>query len=213
MSDVLQVETRKLFGKQNSRRLRSGGRLPAVLYGHGKEPVSLSLSEDQLNTSLRHGAKVVELAGSEQGKALLQDVQWDTFQQNVLHVDLLRVEAGDRVKVEIPLVLRGDAPGAHGGGLVEQLLRSVELETSPTMVPDQLHLTINHLELGDSLTVGDIDDVPEGAKVLADASQACVHCVKPLAELEEAEADVASSSEPEVIGRKSDDESSGSPGE
>lgn len=207
MAEVLQVETRKLFGKQNNRRLRSGGRLPAVLYGHGKEPVNLSLSEEQFNTSLRHGAKVVELAGAEQGQALLQEVQWDTFQQVVLHVDLLRVEQGDRVKVEIPLVLRGVAPGTNEGGVVEQLLRRVNMETSPASVPEQLHLSINGLELGGTLTVADIDDVPEDAKLQVEASHVCVQCVMPAVELEEEEAEVEGSSEPEVVGRKSEDQS------
>ena len=75
MSEVLQVESSTLLGKQNNRSLRSGGRLPAVLYGHGKESVHLTLCEDQFNASLRHGAIVVELDGAEQGQALLQDVQ------------------------------------------------------------------------------------------------------------------------------------------
>lgn len=212
MAEVLQVESRELLGKQNNRRLRNLGKLPAVLYGHGKVPINLTLSEEQFNASLRHGAKVVQLAGVEQGQALLQEVQWDTFQQYVLHVDLLRVEVGDRVKVEIPLVLRGDAPGTHEGGVVEQLLRAVELETSPGSVPECLHLSINGLELGGSLTLQDIDDVPDGATILTDTSKACVHCYTPLAEMEEAEEELASSSEPEVIGRKTEDEPDGSSG-
>jgi large subunit ribosomal protein L25 len=212
MAEVLQVESRELLGKQNNRRLRNGGKLPAVLYGHGKKPVNLSLLEDQFIASLRHGAKVVELSGVEQGQALLQEVQWDTFLQNVLHVDLLRVEIGDRIKVDIPLVLRGDAPGTHEGGVVEQLLRTVELETSPALVPENLHLSINGLKLGDSLAVRDIDDVPEGATLLVDVSQPCVHCYMPMAEPEETEAEMVGSSEPEIIGRTSEDESDDSPG-
>ena len=100
MSDVLQVEDRKLVGKQNNRRLRGSGKLPAVLYGHGKETVSLSVPEDQLKATLRHGAQVVQLQGAASGQALLQEVQWDTFQQYVLHVDLMRVDETDRVQVE-----------------------------------------------------------------------------------------------------------------
>jgi len=208
MSEVLQVENRKLLGKQNSRRLRSGGRLPAVLYGHGKEAVSLTLCEDQFKASLRHGAKVVELAGAEQGQAFLQAVQWDTFQQYVLHVDLLRVEVGDRIKVEIPLVLRGDSPGTHEGGVVEQLLRTVELEVSPSSVPENLHLSINNLRLNGSLTVEDIDDLPEDVTMLTASSQVCAQCILPQAESDEVDAAVEGSSEPEIIGRKSEDESS-----
>jgi len=213
MSEVLQVETRKLLGKQNNRRLRSGGRLPAVLYGHGKESVHLTLCEDQFKASLRHGAIVVELAGAEQGQALLQEVQWDTFQQAVLHVDLLRVVKGERVKVEIPLVLRGDAPGTHGGGVVEQLLHTLELETVPSMIPENLQISVNELELDGSLTVGEIEGVPEGATLLADTSQVCVQCVLPQAVPEEVESEVMGASEPEVVGRQAENESSDAPGE
>src|SRR5436189_5414637 len=87
MAETLKVEKRKSFGKRNNERLRRAGRLPAVLYGHGEECVSLTLASDQFETSLRHGAKVVDLHGDAEGKALLQDVQWDVFYQQVLHVD------------------------------------------------------------------------------------------------------------------------------
>ena len=107
MSDVLEVSARESLGKLNSRRLRAEGILPAVLYGHGKEPVSLMLPADQLHASLRHGAHVVELQGAATGQALLQAIQWDTFQQHLLHVDLLRVDSKERVKVQVEVVLRG----------------------------------------------------------------------------------------------------------
>jgi large subunit ribosomal protein L25 len=213
MSEVLQVESRTLLGKQNNRRLRSDGRLPAVLYGHGKESVHLTLCEDQLNASLRHGAHVVELAGAEQGQALLHDVQWDTFQQSVLHVDLLRVVKGERVTVEIPLIMRGDAPGTHGGGVVEQLLHAIELETVPSLIPENLQISVNELELDGSLTIEAIEGVPEGATLLADASQICVQCVLPSAAPEVAESAVEGASEPEVVGRQAEDGSSGDSGE
>ena len=96
MAETLHVETRKSVGKRNNIRLRRAGRVPAVLYGHGEESVNLALSADECEASLRHGAKVVDLDGAASGKALLQDVQWDTFFHQVLHVDLLRVRAGER---------------------------------------------------------------------------------------------------------------------
>lgn len=213
MSEVLQVESRTLLGKKNNRRLRSDGKLPAVLYGHGKESVHLILCEDQLNTSLRHGAHVVELAGAEHGQALLQDVQWDTFQQSVLHVDLLRVVKGERVTVEIPLVIRGDAPGTHGGGVIEQLLHAVELETVPSLIPENLQISVNDLELDGSLTVEAIQGIPEGATLLADTSQVCVQCVMPSAAPEVDESGVGGASEPEVVGRQTDDGSNDDSGE
>jgi large subunit ribosomal protein L25 len=207
MSELLHVEKRNALGKRNNVRLRRKGRLPAVLYGHGEDPVSLTLAADEFEASLRHGAKVVDLDGDASGKALLQEVQWDTFFQQVLHVDLLRVQAGERVTVEVPIELRGEAPGTRGGGVVEQPIHSIEIEVSLDVIPDKLHLNINHLEIDGYLTAKDITDLPEGATILSDDEAVIVHCVLPAADEEAAMAEEAASGEPEVIGKgKEDDE-------
>ena len=205
MADVLQVDDRKLFGKLNNRRLRRGGRLPAVLYGHHKPSVSLSLGEEDLQALMRHGVQVVDLQGAASGHALLQELHWDTFKQHVLHVDLLRVDASERVQVEIPIVLRGDAPGTHDGGIVEQLVRSVDIETNPTAIPENLHININSLGLNDALMTSAIEDLPEGATLVSDGTKIAVQCVEPVAELEEEET-VTGGAEPEVIGRKEEED-------
>jgi large subunit ribosomal protein L25 len=207
MSETLKVAPREQTGKLVNRRLRQSGQLPAVLYGHGKPSVSLSLSEDQFRATLRHGAKVVELTGAESGQALLQHVQWDTFQQSVLHVDLLRLEKGELVTVEVPLQVRGEAPGEHHGGVVELLVRSVEIEVSPAGVPEALHLNVNHLELNETLPLSAIEDLPAGARILGDSAQVAVQCVEPVAAPTEEGSGAAIGGEPELIGRHGDDES------
>jgi large subunit ribosomal protein L25 len=200
MSDLIHVDERKNHGKRNNVRLRRSGRLPAVLYGHGEEPVSLTLAADQFEASLRHGAKVVDLDGAATGKALLQDVQWDVFFQNVLHVDLLRVRAGEKVKVEVPIELKGEAPGANEGGVVEQVLHSIEIEVSLDVIPEKLHVSIKNLQVGGHLTVKDIYDLPPGAELVdVDDDMMVVHCIKPAAEVEAAEEGAAA--EPEVIAK------------
>ena len=206
MSELLHVETRKTSGKRNNERLRRGGKLPAVLYGHGEEPVSLSLAADEFEASLRHGAKVVDLDGGASGKALLQDIQWDTFFQQVLHVDLLRVHAGERVTVDVPVELRGESPGAANGGIIEQMIHSVEIEVALDVIPDKLHLKINNLQIGEHLTVKDIIDLPAGATVNLDDDEMIVHCIMPATEEELAEAEEGATAEPEVIGKGKDDE-------
>lgn len=204
MSEVLEVKKRDLVGKLNNSRLRRAGKLPAVLYGHGKECLSLEVSADDLKSSLRHGAKLVQLKGAADGQALLQDIQWDTFQQHVLHVDLLRVEAQDRVKVNVDLLLRGEAPGEHEGGVVEHLVHFLEIETDPGHIPDHLHVSINQLHLGEELRISDIEDLPAGATVLGEPDMILVHCVEPtvLPEVEETGTDGA---EPEIIGGRQDE--------
>jgi large subunit ribosomal protein L25 len=209
MSDQLKVEPRKNHGKRNNLRLRRNGKVPAVLYGHGEDCVSLALAADQLEASLRHGAKVLDLDGAATGKALLQDVQWDVFYQHVLHVDLLRVRAGEKVTLEVPIELRGEAPGAAQGGVVEQVLHSVEIEVELDLIPEKLHVSVNKLEVGGELTIRDIVDLPAGATVNADEDAMVVHCIMPSVEEEEPVAGEGAAAEPEVIGKGKEDEEEG----
>jgi large subunit ribosomal protein L25 len=206
MAELLHVEQRKDHGKRNNVRLRRSGKTPAVLYGHGEEAVSLILAAEELEASLRHGAKVVDLDGAASGKALLQDVQWDTFFHQVLHVDLLRVRAGERVTVDVPIELRGESPGAGNGGVVEQMIHSVEIEVALDVIPDKLHVNINNLQIGDQLAIKDIIDLPAGATVNMDEDEMIVHCIMPSAEEEEAAAEEGAVAEPEVIGKGKEDE-------
>jgi len=208
MSDLLEVEPRTAHGKLSSRRMRKSGKLPAVLYGHGLESLSLTVLADQLDATLRHGAQLVELKGAADGQALLQHVQWNTFQTHVLHVDLLRVDASDRVKVEIAVHLRGEAPGESEGGVVEHLRHSIEVETNATNIPDSLHLNINNLHLGGSLKSADIVDLPAGVEVLTSADAVLVQCVEATPEDLGDATGSEGGAEPEVIGQKADDEES-----
>jgi large subunit ribosomal protein L25 len=207
MAELLRVEKRKSFGKRNNERLRRAGKLPAILYGHGEEAVSLSLAADQVEASLRHGAKVVDLDGDANGKALLQDIQWDAFLQQVLHVDLLRVRAGEKVQIDVPIELKGESPGVLNGGIIEQVVHSIEIEVALDVIPDKLHISIKNLQIGDHLSAKDIMDLPPGAKILVDEDELIVHCVMPVTEEEEAEAaEEGATAEPEVIKKGKDEE-------
>ncbi|MEM9352934.1 MAG: 50S ribosomal protein L25 [Planctomycetota bacterium] len=205
-TDTITVEKREKLGKLNSRRLRAEGIVPAVLYGHGEEPVSLKMDAKPLRASLRHGAKLVELTGAAKGSALLQDVQWDTFEQHILHVDLLRVDAKEKVVVEVPLLIRGQAPGESEGGVVDHLVHHIEIETTAGSIPEQLHVSVNDLHLGGSLLPKDIEDMPAGAKAVAGEDLVLVSCHEPKVVVEEEADGVEGSAEPEVIGGKKDDE-------
>lgn len=208
MSDILKAEPRDKVGKLNNRRLRATGKIPAVLYGHGEGSVSLTLAKEQLRTVLRHGGKLVELQGAASGQALLQDLQWDAFGRDLLHVDLLRVQAGDLVTVEIPVELKGDAPGENEGGVVEFVHRTVSIEVTPGDLPEKLHMDASELHLGGSLYAASITDLPKGAKVLLDEHEVIVHCVPPAGEPAEGEEGaVSGGAEPEVIGKKEEEES------
>lgn len=203
MSEALKVEKRAALGKRNSRRLRHAGNVPLVLYGHGEQSVSLSVSADQLAAVLRHGARVVDLEGAVKEKAFIRELQWDPFGTHILHADFTRVSADERITIEVPVVLRGESPGVKEGGHVEHLQHQVEIECLAIAIPEKLDLRIGELKLDESLRAKSID-LPAGVKMLTDPETVIVHCALPVEE-GEGEA-VAEGAEPEIIGRKADEE-------
>ena len=202
MAEVLNVELRNSLGKRNSRRLRAAGSIPAVLYGHGKEVVNLSVSAHDLEATVRHGTRLVDLSGAVKQQAFVRELQWDTWGTSVLHVDFTRVSAHERLQVTVALELRGEAPGLKEGGIVEQLVHEIELECEVTDVPEKIEVNVNSLALDDSITAGDLP-LPPSATIGCPVDTVVVQCVVPAAAPEEEEAlGEAGEAEPEVIGRK-----------
>jgi large subunit ribosomal protein L25 len=206
-AEVLNVQVRDETGKRKVRRLRANGMIPAVLYGHGQQVVSLSVPADEVNAALRHGNRVVALQGGLNEQVFIREVQWDTFGHDVLHLDFTRVQAGEMLETTVLLECRGDAPGTHAGGVVEQPLHELEIRCPPEAMTDRIEVNINALELGQSITVGDLE-LPRGAEALAEADMVVVQCVERVEEEEESEA--TGPAEPEVIGRKEDEDAESS---
>ena len=203
MAEVLNVKPRDSFGKRRSRRLRDAGSIPAILYGHGEANISLTITSDEMASAIRHGSRVVELKGAVNEKALVRDLQWDTYGISVLHVDLARVSEHERVHVEVKLETRGQSPGAKDGGVVELLVHELEIDCEALSIPDRLEISIKDLQIDGSLTAGDVT-LPPGVQLLTDPETIVVHCVKPM-DQDEAAAEPGAA-EPELIGRKPADE-------
>jgi large subunit ribosomal protein L25 len=204
MAEVLKVKIRDTRGTGRMRRLRAVGNIPAVLYGHGEANVSLSVPADQLSAAIRHGTHLVTLEGEITDTALIREVQWDSLGIGVLHVDFTRVRAGESVELSITVELRGEAPGTKEGGIIEQLLYSVDIDCPVAAIPEKFEIRLNALALGGTIFVKDIP-LPEGAKLLSDPEAVVVQCVTPMAVEEEA-VPGAETAEPEVIGKKPDEE-------
>jgi large subunit ribosomal protein L25 len=196
MSEPLEVLPRTATGTKDCRRLRREGLVPAVLYGHGEDCVNLTAKREAIDAMVRHGSRFVELHGAVETGAIVRDLQWDTFGAHPLHVDFLRASKTERVRVKVPLDMKGDAPGHHAGGIVTLVIHELELECTPDAIPDHLHAMIGELELGAAIRVRDIA-VPPGGQILADPEEVLVTCTKPGEKLE---AEVTAT-EPEVIGR------------
>ena len=204
MAEVLNVKIRESRGTSRARRQRAAGHIPAILYGHGLESVSLSVPTDQVVAVVRHGGHLVQLEGDVSDTALVRAVQWDPFGVDVLHIDLARVKAGEKVRLNLVVELKGTAKGTKEGGVIVHVRHDVQVDCPVISIPDKLQLNINNLALNEHFTAGKIE-LPEGATLVTDPEAVIVQCITPLAE-KEPEAPAAEVAEPELIRKPKEEE-------
>jgi large subunit ribosomal protein L25 len=205
MAESLNVKMRDARGTRDARRLRRGGSIPAVLYGHGEATHSLAVPADEMAAVVRHGGRVVELRGAVNEKALIRELQWDVYGLHVEHVDFARVSEHERIEVKVAVELRGQAAGVKDGGVVEHFTHEIEIECEALSIPDRIEVSIGDLKIGDSITAADLK-LPPGVTLVSDPEAVIVQCVEARAEEEEAVAAAPGAAEPEVIGRKAEEE-------
>lgn len=181
----LQADRRQAAGTGACRKILARGRVPGVVYGKQLPSRSLEFDRKQLEVFLAkalRGTVVVRMEirdgeGSQEAYSVLKEVQKDPVTDRVIHVDFYEVAFGKKFRVDVPLRLTGKATGIEMGGILEQVMRNIEVECIPSKVPEFLELDVTKLGIGDSLKVEDIV-FPEGvAPVDKDLSQtvASVH--------------------------------------
>jgi len=172
------AELRENFGKGYARRLRAAGKIPAVIYGHGTEPQHVALPGHQVSLLVRRANAVLELdvAGKEQ-LTLVKDVQKDPVRQVIEHIDLLVVKKGEKIQVDVPIVVVG-APAA--GTIANLDAVSVALEVEATHIPEHVELSVEGLEDGTHITAADLT-LPRGASLAADPEMLIVAVSVPAA--------------------------------
>jgi len=213
----LKGERRTELGTRPSRKLRELGRLPAVIYGHGEKPETITLDLHDVEVGLAHGIRTLQVnIGGKKGQYLIKEVQYDHLDHTPIHVDLARVNLNERVTVTVGIELRGTPKGAHEGGILDQHLALVEVECLVSRIPETFHPIVTELGVGESLLVRDLE-VPEGVTVLTDAEERiCTVRAKAVVVEEEEEAvegEEETTAEPERIGRVRKDEEEGGAGE
>lgn len=168
MSEVrLAAETRTAFGKGGARRTRRAGKIPAVIYGHGAEPRHVSLPAREFTQALKKNGANVLLTLNVEGTdelAIPKAIQRHPIRGEYEHVDLISVRLGEKVTVEVPLVLVGDVVS---GGLLAQDLTTVSVEAEATHLPTEIQVSIDGLEVGKHLSAGDLI-LPEGTTLVTD---------------------------------------------
>ena len=207
---TLNAAIRGETGKGAARKIRQAGNIPAVIYGHGREPQSLVMNAretDRLLQRITPGATVIELnIDGKVARSLIREIQRHPFKRTIVHIDFQELVAGETITVKCPIVYIGVPEGVRlEGGILDQVLHELLVEADPSSIPSHIDIDVTGIKLGKSLHVSDLE-LPPGVKVLDDpGSTVCVVAAsKAGVEATPAEPVVA---EPEVIRKvKPDDE-------
>ena len=197
---VLQADSREQTGTHSATKLRKQGRIPAIVYGHKREPMALSLNVHDFTEALHHGRRVIDIKwGRKKEKVMVKDIQYDYLGKYIIHTDLVRVDVSEIVTVSVPVQLKGEPKGAAEGGIAEARADSLDVRCKVSDIPEVFVVSVKDMQVGDSIHAGDIE-IPAGV-TLADepetlvATCSLVAAAKTVEEVEE-EAPAA----PEVIG-------------
>jgi len=210
---LLKAEVRERTGSKDAARVRKQGRIPAIVYGHKKEPAAISLDAHSLVEGLHHRHRLMNVQiGKKREKVIVKDLQYDHLGKDIIHVDLMRVDVKEMVKLTVPIELKGTAKGAHSGGIIQEHTDHLEIECKVTGIPESIVVSVKELDVGDTVRTGDVE-LPEGVTLVSDASTVLVTCslvaaAKTTEELEE-EAPAA----PEVITEAKKEEGEEGPAE
>jgi large subunit ribosomal protein L25 len=208
-TNALEAHPREAGTKNDARRVRQAGKIPAVVYGAGKDSLSVSVDPRVvtriLNSETGHNTIFdLTLRGGEKTKAMIVDWQYEPIKGKLLHIDLKRIAMDKVLRVNVPIFLVGEAAGVkQEGGILEQMLREVEIECLPADIPSHIDANVSELTFGKVLRVSDL---PHGEKLkfITDANQPVAHVTSVKEEVvatpEAAAAEAAAGpAEPEVI--------------
>jgi len=208
---ILEAELRETSGRASSKDLKESGYLPAVVYSHGKDALSVKVSRGALLKLVhqhRIESVIINLKIKDDKKAkgrpcLVKEIQYHPVREEIIHVDFNEISLTDAIKVNVPIQVKGEAIGVkQEGGSLEHLLWEIEVECLPTNIPKDIQVDITALKMGDAIHVKDIV-FPQGVKPLTDQGAIVLHVAAPMKEEAPAEAiEGDTSKEPEVIKEK-----------
>ncbi len=216
MAEIFNVEgeTREIFGKNASRRLRHSGRIPAVVYGGGGPSISLTVDPKAIVRILRSEAGhnsifTLQIPEKAPARVMLRDWQWEPIKGGLMHVDMVRIARDAKLRVRVPIRVTGEPEGVKiQGGVFEFILREVEVECLPDDIPEHITVDVSGLVIGRHLRVSELP-VAASVKVLAEPARVVAHVVAPKAEVAPATEVVetaATPAEPELIRKRKPEE-------
>lgn len=209
---ILDVELRREIGSGKIKDLRRAGFIPAIIYKAGEKSEAIKVSSKQLikllhQHRLENALIKLKIKSDKQEKnkvCLIKEIQNDPVRGNIVHVDFNEISLTQAIKINVPVVAKGEAVGVkQEGGSLEHVLWEIEIECLPTSIPEEFEVDVSHLKIGDAIHVQDII-FPEGAKVLTEMGGVVMHVVAPMKEEVPAEGELEGETkkEPEVIKEK-----------
>lgn len=180
METKIVAQRRDKLGTSANRRLRASGFVPGNIYGHQQDPVAVffPVKEAVALVKSTHRVVDVELDGKTE-TTLLRETQWNAFHTDLHHIEFMRVDPNERVRLDVDVVLKGTSPGVLGGGLLEQPLHSVHLDCLAIKIPESIIVRIHSLQIGQVVHVKDLD-LPEGVSVLNNPDAIVVRVIQPV---------------------------------
>lgn len=182
----LSAKLRTTLGKEASRKLRRKGLVPAICYGPKMESIPLTLDSKELMKTIHMGENVlIDLIIQDGKKAaqkvvVVRDLQTDPIKDQCIHADLFEVVMDEEISVEVPIVLVGKPEGVKIGGVLEQITREITVGCLPTDIPQSIEVDVSHLDIGDTIHIGDIG--LEKRKILVDPNTTLATVVPPTVE-------------------------------
>ncbi|HEY7235613.1 MAG TPA: 50S ribosomal protein L25/general stress protein Ctc [Gemmatimonadaceae bacterium] len=211
----LNAKARSDAGTGVARKLRQSGQIPAIIYGHSRQPQSLAIDTRELERLLERVAAastVIELSiDGRSARTLIREIQRHPVKRSILHVDFQELVAGEKVTVSIPLVFVGSAEGVREGGILDQVMHELRIRVDPSSIPNHVDVDVSPLVIGHSIHVGELS-IPAGVEVL-DEEDATVCTVSAPRASETPAAGVAvvpeAAPEPELIRKPKEGEEEG----
>lgn len=199
---LLEAQIRERTGSKEAARVRRQGQIPAIVYGHKQDSVAISLDAHDFIEGLHHGHRVLDVkVGGKAQKMMIKELQYDHLGRDIVHIDLMRVDVTETVRVSVPIELKGTAQGTHEGGIVEEHADHIEVECMVTNIPEVIVVSVKELGVGQAIHAGDVT-LPDGV-TLASAPEtllAACHVVAAAKSTEQLEEEAPAA--PEVIGEK-----------
>ena len=183
--EKLNVAIRDKKGTSSARRIRLKDQIPAILYHSGLDALSLSVDKKELYKALKTGQVIFEVKIKDENQfVLVKDVQYHPVNDNIMHVDFQKVKEDEKISLEVPLRIEGEAEGVKAGGILVQIVSTITVQCKPTTIPEALIIDVNNLELNSSLSVKDIE-LAADVEIMTDKDLAVVSVQEPKEEVVE----------------------------